>query len=156
VQRARATAFALGFGADEVTAEEAELLPQGYSTAKYALVGSSSHHGCITCVSPLSPGSCRACRAWRSFAPSGGLCSGRSRMHAASTRRRGELMISGCGGCVLKLCWLYACMSQHVRTNCMYGTHAAGLPARVTLADNGCCRSGTTCCSGGARTCPGI
>ena len=38
VQRARATAFALGFGADEVTAEEAELLPQGYSTAKYALV----------------------------------------------------------------------------------------------------------------------
>lgn len=38
VQRARATAFALGFGAEEVTAEEAELLPQGYSTAKYALV----------------------------------------------------------------------------------------------------------------------
>ncbi len=46
VQRARATAFALGFGADEVTAEEAELLPQGYSTAKYALVCSSGCCGC--------------------------------------------------------------------------------------------------------------
>ena len=45
VQRARATAFALGFGADEVTAEEAELLPQGFSTAKYALVCSRAAVG---------------------------------------------------------------------------------------------------------------
>ena len=46
LQRARATAFALGFGADEITAEEAELLPLGLSTAKYVLV--SPFRRCVT------------------------------------------------------------------------------------------------------------
>ena len=52
LQRARATAFALGFGVDEVTADEAEMLPLGLSTAKYVLVIALNVtvERCLTCL----------------------------------------------------------------------------------------------------------